>query len=151
MLDQILQFFFPDRLDEFRHVRPDLEDVVVRPTPSRKQVYVPDIDNRVRVHTVTETDGGAVVEAWNPEDEEGRRMALTDADMDELAVRGLDDKDKVKVAATIKADVYRGKSRSDIVSKYRGVKHYSDGNIGKIMAALNAVRNNAPTPIENRD
>lgn len=154
MITQILQFLFPDNLDQIRaaHRPPDLEAVEVPRTPSRTSSRLPDADNRVRVHVREENEAGAVVDVWSPETPEGRRIALTDADMAELADRGLGAQDKVEIAAYIKGMVYAGVSRRDIVRNHPTDQFpgFSDGNIGKIMAALNAVKNKASTPTEGR-
>lgn len=154
MLNQILEIIWPTGLDQIRaHVRrPDL-DVVEVPKPDKAPTAIlPDVDNRVRVHTVAENEAGALVDEWVPEDAETRRIPLTREDLEELAVRGLGDQDKVKIAAYIKGMVYAGKSRREIVREHPTDRFpgFSDGNIGKIMAALNAVRHATPTPNEGR-
>lgn len=148
MLTQILNLIFPDNLDQIRaHVRrPDLDAGDVPRTPRQVSAILPDVDGRTR--TREETENGV---AWDA-DAETRRMTLTDADMAELAVRGLGSQDKIEIAAYIKGMVYAGKSRREIVREHPTDRFpgFSDGNIGKIMAALNAVRNNTPTPTKGR-
>lgn len=153
MLTTILNRLFPDNLDQIREDLDRISGDTRRSTlsaPARKPVatsaaILPDVDGQIWHHKTEITETGIKVEDWSAEPR-GLRISLTTEDLDELAVRGLDDQDKVKIAAVIKGDVYAGKSRSYLVRKYRGVPGYSDGNIGRIMAALNAVRSQTPTP-----